>query len=217
MDFEFQASSPPSSLLVSQLSCALKQRTELISRKAHPRIWRVNDHLNSKKQPESILKKRRARSRLYGILLIIMGCFLAVPGLTEPTTLLVPLVAGIIGILAGILTLSSCRAVKKSNRQFDKAAKQLLDNLASTQPTHAHFAQDGMILPGRQLVAYSKFDFGCETQDLLLLTWMDQVAVLQKKDLCTGNVAQLTAFLQEHIANFTVISSVSASPDRDMH
>ena len=99
MDYEFQLSPYDGASLVPQVSCALEKRTESISREKYPKMWKITDHFNSKKVSEIVLKRRRLRYRVYGILLIIMGAFLLIPGLMEPQELAVPLFAGILGLL----------------------------------------------------------------------------------------------------------------------
>ena len=81
MDYEFQLSPYDGASLVPQVSCALEKRTESISREKYPKMWKITDHFNSKKVSEIVLKRRRLRYRVYGILLIIMGAFLLIPGL----------------------------------------------------------------------------------------------------------------------------------------
>ena len=68
MDYEFQLSPYDGASLVPQVSCALEKRTESISREKYPKMWKITDHFNSKKVSEIVLKRRRLRYRVYGIL-----------------------------------------------------------------------------------------------------------------------------------------------------
>ena len=122
MDYEFQLSPYDGASLVPQVSCALEKRTESISREKYPKMWKITDHFNSKKVSEIVLKRRRLRYRVYGILLIIMGAFLLIPGLMEPQELAVPLFAGILGLLLGVFTLWSSKAQKLQSERFNQAS-----------------------------------------------------------------------------------------------
>ncbi len=199
MDYEFQISPYNNPLYIQQISYALEKRTESISREKYPQMWKITDYFNSKKVSESVLKKRRFRSRIYGALLIIMGVFLLVPGLMEPQELAVPLFAGIFGLLIGVFTLWSSKAQKLQSRRFNQAAVKLLKIVEPSLPVHVHFTQDGMKIADQQMIPYPDFNFVCETKDLFLLTWNEQITILQKKDLVTGDKAQFTSFLQDHI------------------
>lgn len=199
MDFEFQISPYNNPSLVQQVSHALESRTEFISREKYPQIWKITDYFSSKKVSEVVLKRRRSRYRIYGILLIILGIFLLVPGLMEPHKLLVPLVAGMIGILAGGFTLWNCGAQKQQSKQFEQAATKLLKDLEVPQSVRVRFTQDGMKIADQQIVPYSDFNFVCETEDLFLLTWNEKVSILQKQDMVTGNKEQFISFLKGQI------------------
>lgn len=100
MDYEFQLSPYDGASLVPQVSCALEKRTESISREKYPKMWKITDHFNSKKVSEIVLKRRRLRYRVYGILLIIMGAFLLIPGLMEPPRTGSPFICGYFGPFA---------------------------------------------------------------------------------------------------------------------
>ena len=144
MDYEFQLSPYDGSSLVPQVSCALEKRTESISREKYPKMWKITDHFNSKKVSEIVLKRRRLRYRVYGILLIIMGAFLLIPGLMEPQELAVPLFAGILGLLLGVFTLWSSKAQKLQSERFNQAAVKLLKGLEAPPPVRVQFTQGGM-------------------------------------------------------------------------
>ena len=199
MDYEFQISPYNNPSYVQQISCALEKRTESISREKHSQMWKITDYFNSKRASESVSKKRRFRSRIYGILLIILGVFLLVPGLMEPQELAVPLFAGVFSLLIGLSTLWSSKAQKLQSNRFNQAAVKLLKRVESPLPVHVHFTKDGMKLADQQMIPYSDFNFVCETGDLFLLTWNEQVTILQKKDMVTGNKEQFSSFLQDHI------------------
>lgn len=195
MNFIFQLSSYDASTLTPQVSLALQRRTELISRKQHPKLWSITDKLNEKKMPEAVLRKRRMRYRIYGVLLLGMGLFLLIPGLMEPEELFVPLVAGIFAVGLGIVALRSSR--KKGASQFDQAAKKLLAGLQSTPPVQIRFTPEGMATPEQELLSYDRFEYVMETKDAVVLTWDEKVLVLQKRDMVEGDVGDFLCFMED--------------------
>lgn len=199
MDYEFQISPYQDSSFVQQVSCALEKRTEFLARKKHPKMWNITDSFHAKKVPEIVLNRRRFRYRIYGVLLIIMGVFLLVPGIMEPQELAVPLLAGILGVLIGVFTLWSSNAQKLQSKRFHQAAVKLLKGLEAPPPVRVQFTQGGMKIADQQTVPYSDFHFVYETKDLFLLAWNEQVTILQKKDMVTGSKEQFASFLQDHI------------------
>ena len=199
MDYEFQISPYNDPSFVQQISCALKKRTEFMSRKKYPKMWKLTDYFNSKNVSEIVLKRRRFRYRIYGILLILMGVFLLVPGLMDPRELAVPLLAGILGLIIGVFTLWGSKTQKVQRKRFHQAAVKLLKGLESPPPVRVQFTQSGMKIADRQTVPYSDFNFIYETEDLVLLSWNEQVTILQKKDMVTGSKEQFISFLQDHI------------------
>lgn len=110
--------------------------------------------------------------------------------------LVIPAAAGIIIGIAALLT----RKREKEN-PYDRAARQLLQGRASLSGVEAvrvSFTREGLaIVQGEEqhLVPYSDFECVLETEDLLLPIYRDSVMVLQKKDLCMGDLSGLGKFL----------------------
>lgn len=191
--FRLHAYSQPG--LTDELEKALEKRTELHSRRKLPRIWRFIDWMNTRqrrrearRQPkETAMKKwKPIWFRIYGIILILFGIFLLVPGLMSPDELAVPLVAGAVSMVVGFLYLLPWK--RKKSDKFRVAAKKLLSGMQGFEqhrddPVQVLFHQDGMVLPGDRLVPYDGMDTVVETEHLLLLTWEGHVTVLQKSDL----------------------------------
>ena len=200
MNFVFQISPYVAPDLVRQVSDALERRTELRSREQFPRMWRVIDGLNGQKASRGTWNRRRRRYRVYGVLLILLGIILFVPGMMDPGELLVPLIAGAAGILAGGLTLWMCGSrKKKKDSRFDRAAEQFLKGLAAPPSAQVRFTEDGMEIAGRPGASYPDFDFVAETRDLFLLTWKEKITLLQKKDLAEGDLEQFRSFLLDNM------------------
>lgn len=191
--FRLHAYSQPG--LTDELEKALEKRIELHSRQKLPRIWHFIDWMNArqrrreaKRQPRHEARKKRQHIllRICGVVMILMGIFLFVPGLMSPDELAVPLVAGAVSMVVGFLYLVPWK--RKKSDKFRVAAKKLLSGMQGFEqneedPVVVLFKQDGMLLPGDRLVPYAGMDTVVETENLLLLTWEGHVTVLQKSDL----------------------------------
>ena len=206
MDFVFQISPYSDPSLLRQVSEALEKRTELRARAQCPRLWSVTDTLNKRKK--TVSKGQRIRYRIYGVLLTVMGVMLLIPGMMEPKTLWVPLIAGAIGILLGVFTLWAVGASQRQRTCFDQAAEKLLKGFAMPPSAQVNFGQNGMEIAGKPAASYPDFDFVAETKDLFLLTWKEKVTLLQKKDLVAGESAQFAGFLRAKIKDYGAIYHV---------
>lgn len=196
MEFVFQISPYDKPGLVPQVSQALEKHTELRSRKALPKLWTYTDRLNSrKKAPTQSLRKRRVRSRIYGIALLLLGVLLLVPGLMEPQELFVPLLAGMFSTGAGIASLWRSR---KRPSGFDKSAHKLLAHFDGTSSAQVGFTSEGMCISNEETVPYSAFGHIIESEDLFLLIWEERIIVLQKRDMILGEPGNFSAFLAGH-------------------
>lgn len=199
MEFCFQTSAYHMPSFIRQVSVVLDKRTERISRQAYPKLWAVTDRLAARKVSEKVRKKRYARYRVYGFLLVAMGVFLLVPGLMEPNGAAFLLLAGIAGIAAGAFTLWQSRPGRQPHARFDKAASALLQPLQSAPPALVKFTPQGMLLGDRPAVPYDAFDCVAETEDLFVLTWNGKVTLLQKKDITAGDIESFRTFLQARV------------------
>ncbi|NLA87678.1 MAG: YcxB family protein [Clostridiales bacterium] len=200
MEYLFQLSKYDQDGIEAQVSKALEKRTELKSRRKYPGLWRNIDRLNVPKAPQPVLRRRVIRYRIYGAVLLALGIFLFVPGLIEPDKLLVPLIAGVICLLSGLVCLLPRR--KKPSRQFKAAASKLLAGAQAFEqvenaPVLVRFTQDGMMLPDGKVVPYDCFDAIVETESIYLFTWNARVTVLQKRDFIAGTHADFLSFMRE--------------------
>lgn len=202
MEFVFQISPYSDASLVRQVSAALEKRTELYSRAKCPGLWRITDRLNRGRGARHISKGQRLRNRLYGIFLMGMGIILLVPGLMDPEGLTVPLIAGAVGLLAGLFTLWAGGIKSRQTRRFDQAAGKLLKGFEAPPLARVRFVREGMEIGGKLAASYADFDFAAETKDLFLLTWREKVIVLQKKDLAVGDRAQFGDFLMDRMKGY---------------
>lgn len=157
----------------------------------------------------------RNKRTLLGVLSLIQGGFLSlcvlrgrIPG---GMGLLVPAVAGIIIGIAALL-----RRKREKESPYDRAARQLLQGRASLSGIEAvrvSFTKEGLAVEQedgceeeRQIVPYADFECVLETEDLLLPIYRDSVMVLQKKDLCTGDLSGLKEFLSGQIQYVPVMA-----------
>lgn len=196
MEFVFHTTEYDPTALTPQVSRALRQRTERLSRKALPGVWKQTDRLNARRAPEEVLKRRRVRYRIYGFLLIAMGLFLLVPGLMRPRELKAVLLMGIWLTFMGIGYLIATR--KHRRTKFDRAAAKLLAQIGSAGAIEVRFGETGVMLNGEVDVPYDRVEYAIETADALLLTWNGQATVLQRRDL-EGDWQTFRAFLAERL------------------
>lgn len=214
MAFIFQISAYNREELKEQLTLALDKRTELISRKLLPRLWRFIDWLN--RRGKSVTHRSHHKTihfKIYGVVLLAMGIFLLVPGLVSPKELIVPLLAGALSVSLGIVYLlpnrkktdkkADKKTNKKINRKFEKSAIKILDSLQSIEShsdvsLEVHFNEEGMVM-GKDSVTYPNFDIIIETEKLYLITLKTKLVVLQKKDLKVGTTEDFIDFLNTHL------------------
>lgn len=79
--FSFQITAPDPVRLCPQVSRALEQRTELVSRQKYPKMWNLTDKLNSvEKCPQAVRENRRKRRAFLGFWNWALAVVLLVPG-----------------------------------------------------------------------------------------------------------------------------------------
>lgn len=98
--FDFQITPYDTENLLQQVSDALEMRTESISRARYPCLWESIDKLNTMSKGK---RRSRVRTKVMGVICLVLGVFLFVPGLIKPQELLVPLLAGAFAIMIGIV------------------------------------------------------------------------------------------------------------------
>lgn len=212
--FVFHLTSLDPAIHLLQISRILEKRTHLLSKIRYPLLWRWIERLNRvERAPEEVLRRRRIRSKIYGVILLLVGIFLAVPGLMEPQKLMVPLIAGTIAILYGIVALN--RGKKREN-PFDASAKRLLigkDDIPAGKYT-VEFRDDEMYVREIKLdaddeeseehIPYEDFEYAIESENLLAVIYTGRITLLQKTDL-EGEFSELRTILSEKIDFQSVI------------
>ena len=195
--------------LLPQLAAALDKCAELTSRKRLSALWRFIDRMNDARNvPEELLRRRRARRRIYGGILTVAGLLLLIPALTEPRELTGPLVVGAFAVAWGLYSLlrrggsGKRRGKKDALKRYEKEARRLLDRLAEAPRAEMHirFTDKEMTVEAageRRAVPYGVFECGAETRDLLLLHGKANALVLQRRELAWGDWEAFGAFLTE--------------------
>lgn len=192
--------------LQEELAKALRARTEIVSRKKNPRLWRMTDGVNhfaeANRADDPVLKRRKLIQTVLSVILAAMGVFLLVTGLMEPrdTTLLA---AGAIALVIAAARFLP-RPDASMTRQFQKSASLLLKSLGgldlSAKPK-IRFADEAMQIKTNQKSAdfpYEKMETLVETSRLFLLTHSGSATVLQKKDLILGTPEEFLDFFRAH-------------------
>lgn len=185
----------------TQTGWMLEKRTELASRKKLPGLWKLTDKLNAvPRAPEAELKRRRESRRRWGGLLLVMGIFLFVPGIMKPQELPVPLVAGFLAIVLGVLYL---RKEDRKKNAYEKKAKKLLENMnpsMESQKLRLVFGDAELAMSGAgddKKIAYAGMECTLETEGLFGLIYDNQIVLLQKKELLLGTAEEFSKQLAE--------------------
>lgn len=200
MEFHFVLSRYNGDIFKPQVSKVLEKRTESVSRKEYPTLWKFTDKLNSmKKVPEGTSKMRRSRYKVYGIIFVLIGLFLLIPSLTNPKEMSVSLLTGAFATAMGILYLRLGRKNINKTSSFDKAAAQLFSKYEGLLAGEVNvvFTQDKVQLAGKAAFDYDDIEKIIITEDLIILFWNKSVTVLQKKDLTSNNIEEFIDFLTE--------------------
>lgn len=197
MVYRFQTTRYDSLALQREVAAALEKRMEAEGRKRLPGLWAVIDRLPGGNLPNEMTRGRRVYRRVVGTLLLLVGLFLAIPGLVAPDELFGPLLVGLLAIGTAIYYLYSTR--KNRVTSAEKQAKKLLEAIAKAPSQPVSFTDAGMQLQEQASIPYEKFMFYDETPSGVLLNWSDQATFLQKKDLTEGAWTDFTAFLHEKL------------------
>ena len=182
--------------LVEQTASAIAKRAEIASREKFPSLWGKVDSLNEKKMPEEVLRRRKFRRVLYGILLLAMGIFLFIPGIMKPAELTVPLIVGAFSIINGIFAVLPR---KTPAEKYEKKAKKLLFSINSNlAPGDTVIFNDEAIFEnGALLMEYQDLETVIECRSIWFVCDGIKVMVLKKNDLVSGTKEDFSAFISE--------------------
>ena len=194
MDYRFSLTSYDAELFEKQISGAMDQMTELRARKAFPKIWKYADKLNAKKMPTEVLEKRRARGKIYGVVLVLLGAFLFVPSVMEPLEMMMPLILSVFAMVYGGSKIVA-KPRKENNKVFDEAAQELFESYRDISDVEVLVTEDGIHLSETERIAYDEIECVFETTDFLMFIWEERVTVLKKADLQAGCVDECKKFI----------------------
>lgn len=115
-------------------------------------------------------------------------------------------VPGLFCLAVGVLALAA-RRMRRKESAFDRQARELMrqrQTVADMERLRVEFTEEGMVLSSStetdaQCFVYDEFLFVGETEDLLVPVCGQRAIVLQKKDLQTGSMEELRAFLREWV------------------
>ncbi len=183
--------------LEGELAAALEKRTEVISRAAHPKMWKTTDSLRNF-AAGGAARKGQLRSSFPRILLLAGALLVLIGLLSAPLRGLVT--PGALIMILGLLRLLRARLAQQSGT-FRQAAVVLLQNMSrAAADVQVSFDGGGMSVSAQdsaRSVPYADVELLVETPRLYLLTYQGQATVLQKKDLA-GEPEAFTAFLAAH-------------------
>ncbi len=174
--------------LLPQISAALEQHTQRTSRAKYPKLWQNIDKRSPNRQ------SNRPRSKLLSVICLLLGLFLLIPGLMKPQELLIPLLAGAIGVGTGI---GGLIRNGKNTSPFTRSAKKLMKLYVSG--ADVRFSDNGMTLPNEAEIPYSAMSPVIETADCLFFVFGERYLLLQKKD-CQDDITALQQLLSEKIS-----------------
>lgn len=209
MEYMFRTSAYDVDALVPEVSEALGKRVELASRRRLPGLWKLTDSLTQLEDvPKEMPRSRLIYRRVVGVALIVLGLFMLIPGLKEPQELLLPLIAGVVGVLIGVHALWSTfkqpsnepKKAVVSPKHYEDTAKTFLDNLAKIESTEVRFSERGMELGEQATIRFEEMEYFIETQAGYLIAWGKQATFLQKKDLQLGEDESFQTFVSEQMA-----------------
>lgn len=208
MEYIFRSSAYDVESLIPEVSGALEKRVELSSRQRLPGLWKLTDSLTQQGEaPKEMPRRRLIYRRIVGTALIVLGLFMLIPGLREPKDLLMPLIAGVCGVVIGIHALWSTfktpkeapRTVRASKKKYEDTAKTFLENLAKFESTEVRFSEGGMELGEQTRIRFDEIEYFIETQAGYLIAWGRQATFLQKKDLQHEDAVGFQDFVSERL------------------
>lgn len=129
--------------LAPQLSRVLRHCADFSSRKKLPMLWKITDRLNRmpKAAPE-VLKKRRQREGIWGIVLWALSMFLLIPSAMDPAALTGPLVLSVLGFALACVAMRSTKRNLLTGLNLTMGALLFLGALLAPQELKA------LLVPG---------------------------------------------------------------------
>lgn len=198
MKYIFKSSGYDSDLLINQLSSVLENRMESYSRSKMPLSWKVIDQFEgAAKVSDEVLKKRRKRYKIYGVLYLAVGTFLTIPGLVEPKKLKVVLITGLLLIALGIIHI---KPRKDNKKKFNEEALKILNNYKRKEEIIIdkilYFDDNGFFEDNNEKIySYNDVDSIYISKDAYFFIYADNILVIQKKDNQNNSNVEFSKFL----------------------
>ena len=130
------------------------------------------------------------------VLSLLAGLILSAGTAINPEELGCFRLIGFISVAVGLFAMLRCRN-KNQGDAFDKAAKELVDQMRKMTTTEVAFSQKGIEIPELDLIPYEDIEAVFETEDLIAPIYQKQILILKKKDL-TNDIEIFHEFLAEH-------------------
>lgn len=208
MELLFRLSAYDDPALDGETAQLMDELLEAKSRSVMPGLWRLTDWLDgyAAKGPGS--GRRGIRYRVYEAVLLALGVFLLIPGLTDPKGLSVPLAAGALGTALGLVLLLSPGRRRPSgpSSQARKAAAELLARMRGLDggDVCVRFDRSGMACLERgqavRTAPWSELTHVSQSRSAWLVGWGESGALLlQKKDLAAGDAEGFFSRMEEDI------------------
>lgn len=185
--------------LLPQVRRALEKRTELLSRQQYSALWTQTDRFRARSRNGS--RRNPLRTRLLSVVCLVLGLVLLIPGMMDPEELMVPLLAGAVGVCAGVNGM--WRAGAKSKDRFDAPARKLLSGVENIPvgQIRVTFTAEGIEITDPEkavhFVSYNEVETVVETTDAVLVVYSEQVMLLQKRDLAEGEETEFLQLLRQ--------------------
>lgn len=206
----FQVSDLDTEALMPQVSKALEKRLEIRSRQMIPKMWNTTDKLNeANRASEEEVKRRRTRKKIWGLILMVLGVIVFVPGIVEPEGNTLLMIVGAIAIIVGFFNFCTSGSITQNTDKFDKAAREFLaghKESIKNQDVQICFSDEEMVTVTGELeelnqdaVVYNQVEFVIETKDIFLVIHENRGVVLQKKDITLGTIDEFREFANENI------------------
>ena len=183
MEFCFELMPATRPDLAGQLARGLDLRTELKSRGKLLRFWKDTDDL---------ITRRKKKSKVSGILFLIIGIVLVLMG-ASTGGFNGRLIGGVIALFIGISQMT--QKVSNPPRKCQQTAQKMLDMRRTIPYARVIFNEDGMRINSGDPIPYSKLDGILETEDLYLLIINNNGMFFIKNEIISGTCEEFSEFL----------------------
>ena len=156
--------------------------------------------------PPEVLRRRRRRQKVYGVLLLALGLFGAIPAAMEPQELMSVLVVSLAAIALGIFSLLP-RRQERQNRQLLRERDRIFSayQTLNKQGAAVTFRETGIFEGEQQLGSYETLQEVVFQESIVLLVWQERFLFLQLQDLEGASPEAFRAFLLRKLEEGTCL------------